>query len=126
MISRETTITAGPSMSPSGTLRTATYSPDELVLTINGRPTTGTAMPRHYARKADLWFLITAATHAGAAHPLALLDQLPGAVVLLDPTGRIVHLNGIAEHIELGGDAQSDLIARGHEALHPPGRTIGD
>ena len=29
--------------------------------------------------------------------PFALLDQLPGAVLLLDPVGRVVHLNGIAE-----------------------------
>ena len=45
-----------------GTLRTATYSPDNLVLSINGRPTAGTAMPRHYARKAGVWYLITTGT----------------------------------------------------------------
>ena len=34
---------------------------------------------------------------AEAGEPYALIDQLPGAVLLLDPTGRVVHLNGIAE-----------------------------
>ncbi|MBW3627765.1 MAG: response regulator [Gemmatimonadetes bacterium] len=29
--------------------------------------------------------------------PFGLVDQLPGAVLLLDPAGRVVHLNGIAE-----------------------------
>jgi two-component system NtrC family sensor kinase len=32
-----------------------------------------------------------------AREPFGLLDELPGAVLLLDPVGRVVYLNGIAE-----------------------------
>ena len=44
--------------------------------------------------------LATPAPHQPAlseSDPFGLLDQLPGAVLLLDPIGRVVHLNGIAE-----------------------------
>ena len=41
------------------------------------------------------------ATPPGRGEPrddrYALIDQMPGGVVLLDPAGRVVHLNGIAE-----------------------------
>src|SRR5215218_1553970 len=36
-------------------------------------------------------------TRQAESDPFGLLDQLPGAVLLLDPVGRVVHLNGIAE-----------------------------
>src|SRR5215218_9831730 len=42
--------------------------------------------------------------------PFALLDQLPGAVLLLDPAGRVVHLNGIAE-LRLGL-VRADAVGR--------------
>src|SRR5688500_7343751 len=34
---------------------------------------------------------------AAESDPFGRIDQLPGAVLLLDPVGRVVHLNGIAE-----------------------------
>lgn len=38
-----------------------------------------------------------ASAAAPSSIPLTLLDQFPGAVLLLDPSGRITHANGIAE-----------------------------
>jgi len=51
-----------------GTDRKAAYAPDGLVLAINGRPSSGTAMPQFYARGDEgEWIAITSHAHAGAA-----------------------------------------------------------
>jgi len=49
-----------------GTDRKAHYSPDETVLALNGRATSGTGMPKFYARQGGNWVLITTGNHATA------------------------------------------------------------
>lgn len=45
-----------------GTFRRAAYSPDGLVLALNLRPTSGTAAPRFYAKRAGMWYPISNGT----------------------------------------------------------------
>jgi hypothetical protein len=49
-----------------GTDRKVQYSPDLLVLALNGKAASGTGMPKFYARKAGIWALITTGSHASA------------------------------------------------------------